>query len=113
MKKTILSICCFLPAVFGMLFAREVGLSQIAVGFTSFCIGLIILISQKDIKEFKHFNLLLFIGTIVGYIVATLNVSRDVVSLIATVVFAVIGAIGFLIQYGIGYLISKKLKRNR
>ena len=117
MKKGKLLYFCYCPVLLGLIFSKEIGLSQFAIGFGSFIIGICILIFQVDIADFRRLYKHLFWGTMIGYILAgILNLtigSNDVVSQAAIIVFIVVGAILFSIQYVIEYILSKMLKRNR
>lgn len=116
MKKVVLALICLLPIPLAMEFYDEAISVQMGMGFASFIAGLLILIFQENIKEFKRLSLIQFIGKIAGHLIAgglyLKGVNWDGESA-AIIELIVIGAvIGFIIQYVIGYLISRKLKRN-
>lgn len=117
MRKIILIIMCFLPILMGAALYKVAVAVQMGMGFVSFLAGVLILIFQKDIKEFKSLSMFQFIGKMIGHALAGIlylrNVSGDEASQAIFTAMALGAAIVFLIQFVIGYFISKGLARNR
>lgn len=117
MKKGLLIVLCYVPVLWGIILYKELGLAQFFAGGSSFCVGLFILIFQKDIHEFKRLSIHQFIGAVVAYVLSgflALNyVSSDFLNDIFVVIAVIVGIVGFFIQFGVGYIISKMLRRNR
>jgi len=117
MKKTILIIICCIPILLGATLYEKVIAVQMGIGFASFIAGVLILIFQKNLKEFKWLSLFQFLGEMIGHALAVIlylrNVSGDEASQAIFAALALGAVIIFLIQFVIGYLISRSLKRNR
>ena len=117
MKKFILVLICLIPILIGVEAYEEAVAAQLGMGFASFIAGVLILIFQKNIKEFKRLSLVQFIGLMAGHVIAGylyLNGHHwDGESAAVIEFIAILAIVGFIIQYVIGYLISKTLKRNR
>lgn len=117
MKKVLLALICLVPIPLALNFYSEAVAVQMGIGFISFIAGLLILVLQKNIKEFKLLSLVQFIGKMSGNVLTGYlylkNVSDDGESAAVFEVIAIGAAIVFIIQFVIGYIISKQLKRNK
>jgi len=117
MKKIVLSLICLFPILLGVNFYDNAIMVQLGIGLASFIAGLLIFIFQKNIKEFMVLSLIQFIGALAGYIVSgilfLINKSDDFESVLILGIIIFAGLIGFFIQFIIGCIISKQLKRNK
>lgn len=117
MKKIFLIIGSYFPIMVGLLFAKQLGLAQIAVGFFSSITGILILIFAQNVSEFLKLSLHQFIGFLVADGLAGLIYlyyqSDDVISVIGLIIVSAIAFGAFGVQFLIEFLIQKFLKTDR
>jgi len=93
------------------------GLGQFMASLISVIVGIIIMIKAQDMKEFRRLSLHQFFGIMLADILSAMlfviRFNNHILSVLALIAFIIMGAVVFLIQFVIDYLISKSFKRNR
>lgn len=114
-KKVMIS--CYLPILPGIFLVEEMGLGQFMASLISVIVGIIIMIKAQDMKEFRRLSLHQFFGIMLADILSAMlfviRFNNHILSVLALIAFIIMGAVVFLIQFVIDYLISKSFKRNR
>lgn len=116
-KKIFILICCYITILWGLLFVKELGLSQFAIGFQSLFTGVFVVIFSKNTSDFWFYGINQSIGFIGSFLMTAIIYagfySSDFITNIGLFVITAVGIVLYVAQFWIEFALVKLIKKKR